>query len=371
MMSKKKILLSVPSENASGGIKNYFQVLKKEFSLPVEYMVRGARNWPYRKSFTQEIRRAYNDLKLFRNRINVGDINLVQTSTSLGLFSVIRDGLFVYFAKRKGVSVIVFFRGWDLKFEKKIETYFLFIFKFFFFRADRLIALSTSFRDKLIQWGYSKEIHIESTIIDEKLLSGISADNIKENRKKRRKEEVYNILFLARVEVPKGIYETIETFRILQKVHPGINLTIAGSGKELYKVKSYLKTHNCSNVKVIGYVEGEEKRNVFMNADIYLFPSYTEGMPNSVLEAMAFGLPIITRSVGAIPDIIKNNINGFHTDSKDPKIFADFIQKVMNDDHLANNILEHNYKQARSNYTTTEVVNRIEKIYKETLKCNN
>ena len=212
---------------------------------------------------------------------------------------------------------------------------------------------------------------IESTIIDEKLLSGISADNIKENRKKRRKEEVYNILFLARVEVPKGIYETIETFRILQKVHPGINLTIAGSGKELYKVKSYLKTHNCSNVKVIGYVEGEEKRNVFMNADIYLFPSYTEGMPNSVLEAMAFGLPIITRSVGAIPDIIKNNINGFHTDSKDPKIFADFIQKVMNDDHLANNILEHNYKQARSNYTTTEVVNRIEKIYKETLKCNN
>jgi glycosyltransferase involved in cell wall biosynthesis len=365
-----KLLFLVPSETASGGIKNYFQVLKNEFNLPVEYMIRGARNWPYRNSFFQELKRALIDLKVFRKRISDNDIALVQTSTSLGAFSVLRDGLFIYFANRKGIKTIVFFRGWNIDFEKKIEKYYLNLFRFFIFRADSFIVLSSTFKNKLLDWGYKENIYLESTIIDEELLKEISQEKLLQNRGKRRKEAKYNILFLARIEKAKGIYEAIETFRIVKSNNRGkqIKLFIAGSGKELNNVRLYVDSLDLNeDIIFLGHVDGDNKKVCFSDADVYLFPSYTEGMPNSVLEAMAFGLPIITRDVGAIPDIIQAGINGFYTDSKDPNVFAEMIQKLMDDDSLVERIFNNNYKLARDKYITSKVVDRIEKIYKNTI----
>lgn len=363
----KKILLLVPAESASGGIKNYFEVLKNNFSLPVIYMLRGARNWPYRESMYNELKRAFIDLRLYIKRLKTGDISLVQTSTSLGGFSVVRDGLFIYFAKIKGIKSIVFFRGWDVDFEKRIEKNFLFLFRFFFFRTDCMIVLSSSFKEKLQQWGYTKEIYIESTIIDENLLEDVNVEIIKRNRTLRNIDRTFNILFLARVEKPKGIYEAIESFRILQENNRYINISliIAGSGKELSDVKKFIKEKNISDVVFLGQVAGKEKKQAFLDADTYLFPTYSEGMPNSVLEAMAFGLPIITRNVGAIPDIIEEGINGFYTSSKEPIVFANFIQKIIEDKELSDSILINNHRKAIDNYTTNKVITRIENIYKK------
>jgi glycosyltransferase involved in cell wall biosynthesis len=257
-----------------------------------------------------------------------------------------------------------------LDFEKKIGKYFLGLFRFLFFRADSFIVLSSKFKKKLIDWGYKNKIYVESTVINEDLLKDITQKKLLQNREKRRKESKYNILFLARIEIAKGIYETIETFRIIKAHNQGkqIKLIIAGSGKELNNVKSYIDSFNLSEDSIIlGHVDGANKKACFSDADVYLFPSYTEGMPTSVLEAMAFGLPIITRGVGAIPDIIQAGINGFYTDSKDPNIFAEMIQKLMGDDSLVDRIFNNNYKLARDKYITSKVVKRIENIYKYTL----
>jgi len=366
---KYKILLLVPSESASGGINNYFQVLKNKFSIHVEYMIRGARSWPYRSSLLMELNRAFVDLKLFRQRIAQGDIGLVQTSTSLGVLSIIRDGLFIYYTSKKGVKTIVFFSGWNVGFEKRIDRFFLTVFKFFYFRADNFIVLASQFRSKLQEWGYNKKIFIETTIIDERLISEIDINTIKNAKQKRKNRNQYNLLFLARVEVAKGVYEAIDTYRIIKKnnINKNISLIIAGSGKELSSVRSYVKTEELEGIKILGFVDGNDKQQCFLNADIYLFPTYTEGMPNSVLEAMAFGLPIITRNVGAIPDIIEIEENGFYTNSKESMDFAGYIQRLMLDNELSLKIMENNYNKAIDNYITSTVIERIEKIYKETL----
>lgn len=364
-----KILLLVPAETASGGIKNYFQVLKDNFTLPIVYMIRGARNWPYRNSFINEILRAYKDFIKFKKKIKNDSIKLVQTSTSLGLFSVIRDGLFILYANKKGIKTIVFFRGWDKNFEQKLERYFLAMFKYFFFRTDSIIVLASDFQNKLIQWGYLKRINIESTIIDEGLIDNISFKTIEKLRSDRVSKKEVNILFLARIEIPKGVYEVIKTFLLLSNLNSDfrISLKFAGSGKELENLKQYVRTRNYKNIEFLGHIEGENKRQAFLNSDFYLFPTYTEGMPNSVLEAMAFGLPIITRKVGAIPDIITIGENGFYTDSKEPKVFASFIQKLLDNRSLYTFISKNNYNKAIENYTTKKVVKRIENIYKNIL----
>ena len=136
------ILIFTPAETAQGGIANYYQVLKKKFSLNVDYFVRGARTLPYKKGFLLELIRAYRDYHKFCQIANSKSYKLVQTSTSLSLYSLIRDGLFVRAAKKRGIKVIVFFRGWHNNAEKLIENGWLWVFKWLFWKTDAAIVLS-------------------------------------------------------------------------------------------------------------------------------------------------------------------------------------------------------------------------------------
>ncbi len=64
---------------------------------------------------------------------------------------------------------------------------------------------------------------------------------------------------------------------------------------------------------------------------MYLFPTYHEGMPGSVLEAMGYGLPVITRTVGGLPDFFEHEKMGFITESLDASVFADFLEQLVKD----------------------------------------
>lgn len=355
----------VPASTADGGIKNYFLAMQDQFTLPVEYIYRGARNWPYRASVWQEIKRFFSDIRLLVRKLDSEEIFLLQTNTSLGYFSVIRDGIFQLIAKKRGLKTIVFFRGWDTRVERFLEKYLLPLFKYSFFKADTMIVLANPFKSKLKELGYQGDIRLETTIVDDELLQNFSLNDHLNEQNKRRKNKQLNILFLARVEKAKGIYEAIDAVMILRKINPGwaIQLTVAGKGKELDNVQEYLKEKNILNISFPGYVENDSKASLYSASDIYLFPTYTEGMPNSVLEAMAFGLPVITRGVGAIPDILNQSENGFYTDSKNPEIFAQYIQKLINDPELSNRISQNNHTKAMDNYILSKVVKRVEKIY--------
>ncbi len=79
-------------------------------------------------------------------------------------------------------------------------------------------------------------------------------------------------------------------------------------------------------MRFLGHVSGAAKTQAFRAADIYLFTSLAEGMPNSVLEAMAFGLPIVTRPVGGIRDFFEDGRMGYATDSLDSGDYTELPQ---------------------------------------------
>jgi glycosyltransferase involved in cell wall biosynthesis len=351
----------VPSVTAKGGISYYFSTLKDNFSLHVDYFIRGARYWPYRSNKIYETVRAVKDLLKYFLLIKKSAYSIVQTNTSLGSLSIIRDGMFILLARLYRLKVIVFFRGWNKKIEEKIEKKYLVFFKWFFFNCDCAIVLSSQFKNKLREWGYKNPIYLETTVVDQNLTRKIN-EKIIANKYKNVSDKI-NLLFLARVEIAKGIYETVESYVILKKRHPKLALTIAGDGFELEKVKKIVDKKAIADVQFLGFVTGRNKIEAFENAHIYVFPSYTEGMPNSVLEAMAFGLPVITRSVGGIIDFFTDGKNGFITDSKDPKIFADMIEKLLLDKNLLYGVALENFQQAHRRFLTKSVICRLEKIY--------
>lgn len=364
-MRPGKILILVPANVVNGGIRAYFHLIYGKFTLPVEYVSRGSRNWPYRENIFRAIIRIWKDIKYFREKLETGDFDLIQTNTSLEAYSVIRDGIYLFLARKKGIKIIVFYHGWNLKFERKIGKFYLNIFRSIFFKADTCIVLANQFKEKLIEWGYTKKIYVESTIVDENSIKGISEKFLK--KKYNQVSDKINLLFLARVEVEKGIYETIEAFRIITADFPRMRLTIAGDGLELENVKKYVSLHKIEAISFLGHITGDEKTRAFMEAHLYILPSYTEGMPTSIVEAMAFGLPVISRPVGGICDLIINGQNGFIAESKDPADIAELIRKILKDRDLMTFLSLNNYRIAKERLTVGNSVIRLEKIYTEVL----
>jgi glycosyltransferase involved in cell wall biosynthesis len=361
----RKVLILIPGPNARGGITGYYQTLKKYFSLNVDYFERGSRNWPNRDRFLSVMFHSLIDTYNFYKKLKTKQYDLVQTTTSFSSFSIIRDSLFVLIAYWLDVKIIVFFHGWVKAFADIIEAKYIRIFKSIYFKSNAIIDLSQANKEKLIEWGYNRPIFIETTVVDAELLKGFNLNVLENKHIENSPNQV--LLFMARIEKEKGIYEAIDTYAILKRKHHFLQMIIAGDGKEDLLVKEYVAKLNLLDIIFTGFVNNPRKKELLINSQIYILPSYSEGMPTTVLEAMAFGLPVITRPVGGIPDIFKNGINGFYDESKDPIVFAGLIEKLLINKPLMKEIAFNNYNYAQERFLSDKVVKRIENIFNNTL----
>lgn len=370
MKEANKVLILAPASTARGGITNYYQVLRKEFPENIEYFLRGARNWPYRKGIVSEMIRAYRDYSNFRKRILQGDIGLVQTSTSLGFWTTIRDGLFVKCAFKHKIKTIVFFRGWDDQAVSKVQHY-LSLFRYFFFPSYAIITLSEKSKKDLHNWGYRKDIFIETTLVDKDLLVDVDEQSIV-NKYSVLKGNAINLLYFSRVEIRKGIYDLLSAYEILTSVQSAnrYSLSICGDGKELDNIKDLIDQKKLKNVHVMDFVEGVKKKSAFENAHLLVFPSYGEGMPNAVLEAMGFGLPVLTTPVGGITDFFKNGVHGYYIKPSEP---ADIVKKIallLSEPGSMHRMAIANYKLASELFRSDMVSERIAKIFRNILQAD-
>jgi glycosyltransferase involved in cell wall biosynthesis len=272
--------------------------------------------------------------------------------------------MFIVLAKMYKMKVVVFFRGWDSEFEKIFEKKYLRLFRKLFFRANAFIELSSKHKNLWNLWGYKKNIYLETTLVDKSLVEGLTFEEV---GKKYENIEELNILFLARIETNKGVYEAVDTFILLKEKYPRAKLSIAGDGKEINNLVTYIKNRGVKDIVFLGHVSGKQKTDCYKKSHIYLFPSYSEGMPNTVLEAMAFGIPVVTRKVGGLNDFFQNDVNGYFTNSKDPEVFAGFIEKLLDNKELLKAISLNNFKQGQEKFLSDKVAKRIEKIFDEVL----
>ena len=357
-----KVLILIPSEKARGGITNFYQTLSTYFPPNIIFQYRGSRNFPYKKSFLREYFRIINDIIKFIVLLLKKNITLVQTTTSLNPKAVKRDGVFLILAKIFNKKTIVFFRGWDLDYANSLKDNK--IFKSAYFKSDAFIVLTNKAGETLREWGYKKRIYHETTVVDDNLVKTVNENTLLEKYKDINGK--YKILFLARIEKRKGIYELVQTLELLNKKFDNIQLTIAGDGREEKNLRKFIQKQNIHNIIFKGFVENESKINVFLENHIYVFPSYTEGMPTSVLEAMAFGLPIITTAVGGLVDFFLNETNGFMSEvPPQPNKMAEDIIKLLKNKNLMKSISLNNYRYAQKKFLASKVVKNNEKIFYE------
>ncbi|MDA3820130.1 MAG: glycosyltransferase family 4 protein, partial [Candidatus Delongbacteria bacterium] len=226
----------------------------------------------------------------------------------------------------------------------------------YFNTFDHIIVLAETFKQQI------SELNIHSTKISV-VTTGIDKNEFKSLTKKNESESTLNILFLSRIEKAKGITEFIESLPKVVEQFPNIRYHIAGSGDYLDSIKIHPVALSYSEHIIFhGYIRGKKKLNLFKNSDLFVFPSYSEGCPVSVLEALAAGLPIIFTEVGALPDILKNNINGIKVAKQSSKEIAEAIISLMDNETLRKNISIENLKYS-SNFDLTIIHKKLETIY--------
>jgi len=364
-----RILLNTVHLEKAGGVANYYNVIHPYFIEDVEYYTIGARTdseKPVRILF-----RLLMDYWNFTKKLRQNHYDLVHLNPSLGYKAVIRDGVYLLIAKLLKKKTMVFFRGWDLGFERAIRMYFFPLFRFAYNKADAFVVLSPDFKDKLINMGFRQPIFLETTVADDTIFERCEAESLIPSKEVSDSPK-FNILFLARIEKSKGIYESLDTYKILKARHSHISITVAGVGPELNKARQYADSLKTEGIEFTGYLRGDAKHKAFIGADAYFLPtSWGEGMPNSLIEAMAYGLPIITRPEGGIRNFFVDGGMGFLADSKDPSVFAGLLEKLIEDRPLRMKIGEYNRLYAREHFMASNAAKRIENIYRSVIECKN
>lgn len=141
---------------------------------------------------------------------------------------------------------------------------------------------------------------------------------------------IVRFLFLGRIGDRKGIFDLLKILASnVDFYRDKLKLTIGGDG-EIKRLELFIKENNLNTfVEYVGWVSDIEKHKLLLGTDVYILPSYNEGLPISVLEAMSYDIPIISTNVGGTPDVVENEVNGFIFEPGDNKALEDAINNLI------------------------------------------
>lgn len=168
------------------------------------------------------------------------------------------------------------------------------------------------------------------------------------------KGRLIKLLYTGRYDISKGILDLVDVLKEIRQKEKKVVLCIAGwSPKGDASIKIFwdkvAQLGLQSYVKDYGYLPiGEELFNVYRQADIYLMPSYREGFPRTIWEAMANSLPVISTNVGGIPMKITSGREGILVPPKNPLKMAAEVIRLIEDAKLRRKIIKNGFAMAKS-----------------------
>ena len=362
---KHRILIHAPNLSTPGGKQTYFTSLLDHFESDIEFFFYGAHG--KKESKLKVISRLFTDYWKFYRLLKKNNFSLVHLNPSMNMKSYFRDSIFAGICAITGTKMTIFWHGWQWGFEKKTAQKILPYFRITFGKAESMIILAKEFSEQLKTYGYKNPIHQVTTVADP-IFFDLESKFEKPSLKKPTSEGLV-LLFLSRIERVKGIYEALDSFEVLKKEYPSLKLKIAGTGGELTAATKYIEDKGLQDVELLGWISGEEKAKAFTESDIYLLPSYHgEGLPCSILEAMAAGLPVISTDVGGIKDFFEDGTMGHVVAMKNSSDISEKLRLIINNPEKIAIMGRYNIEYAKERFTPEMVGSELERIYSETIE---
>ena len=147
-----------------------------------------------------------------------------------------------------------------------------------------------------------------------------------------RSEYPLRLCYIGAVAREKGLYEALQGVRLANELGVDVRLVVAGEGAEQDRLRRYAAALGITpKVAFIAPVTGAAKIRLLSTSDALLMPSYSEGLPYALLEAMAAGVPVVATPVGAIPDVITHGIHGLIIPPRDGRAIAEVLVRLAGD----------------------------------------
>lgn len=292
---------------------------------------------------------------MFRNKDCI-----LHLCTSAGV-SLLKDTIILKVAKSKGIPSLVhfhfgripeLFEQRNVEYKRLVKVLNL---------ADTAVCMDKKSYDTLIANGYTNVEYLPNP------LSLDISEELNNNTVTRIKGQ---LLFVGHVYKTKGVYELVEACSRIKDV----KLRIVG--KYTDEVKGDLVQISSKRpgdwLEFVGEVNHDRVLKEFLSAEMFVFPSYTEGFPNVILEAMASCIPIISSGVGAIPEMLNGGKDecGIIIPPQDTNAVYDAICSLINDNNRKAELGINAAKRVNEMYSMPVVWNQLNKIWKETYEHN-
>lgn len=288
--------------------------------------------------------------------------DIVQIETASGI-SFFKNSVFVLISKLMFRRVIISIHGGGFRdFFREIPIIGRRYVELILSKCDAVRVLSKGWADFFIN-----EIGIEK----EKVFSIPNGLNLnvfdQKSKPKRISKSPINLLFLGYVGRNKGIFDLLRSAGSLKREGHKFKLLIVGPEAEVGAINKAYNLIREEGIEGLVEVVGEKERSkaieYYKTSHIYVLPSYNEGLPYGILEAMAAGLPIVSTPVGAIPEIIEEGINGFLVKPGDRRGLTAKIRILLMDESLRNEMGKRNRAKVAKEYSLGSVVGQFKRLY--------
>jgi glycosyltransferase involved in cell wall biosynthesis len=278
----------------------------------------------------------------------------------------LRDGMFILLSKCFGrPKVVIHLRG--SYFRKYYDKSNWIIRKF--------IDLTVKKADTAIVLGHSLKYIFDGWVKNCKVIPNGTDFSPDISKKKFGNSNNIIIGYLSNLRERKGVLDIIEAINILinKYNHKNVKIKFAGPWRDekfKCKVLEYIKNNKLDKyVEFVGFIVGKDKENFLLKSDIFLFPSWDEGHPNVILEAMAAACPVISsKSVGAIPETVIDGKTGLLVEKQNPKAITEAIIYLIENPEKRKEMGLAGRKRFEKNYTLDKNINNLIKVFEEVSK---
>ena len=347
MDDRIKVLMVGPDRSVHGGISgvvnNYYDagITEKVDLNYIGTMVEGSKL----RKLWQAVKAYIKFLKLLPE-YPIVHVNVASDS------SYYRKSLFIKAAKRAGRKIVIHQHGGDFEtfYEKEQND-----------RGRARIRQVLSMGDVFLVLSPKLKQFFKGILEPSKVIlfpnAGPVPDSIEKEYGKQR------ILFLGRLCKEKGLRELFSVLPQLHGQFPQMHVLLGGiwEDEELLEEAAKMKEY----VTDLGWLQGEAKKNYLRTSDLFVFPTYFEGQPVSVLEAMAYQCGIVATRVGGIPQMIEQEQTGLLIEPKDPEGLKSALQKLLSDPELCERLGKNARAKVQKEFSIEKSLQELIKIYQQ------
>jgi glycosyltransferase involved in cell wall biosynthesis len=276
-------------------------------------------------------------------------------SASYGSF--LRKSLVMIFSRLLGRKTVVHIHGAEfVVFYNKASKAVKKIIRTLLKRSDAIIALSHQWKRDLYQISKNPNIRViyNPTVMQKPI-----------REESNGKKAPVRFLFMGRLGKRKGVYDIIESAKNIRSEN--VEIQLYGDG-EVDFVRQMINARALDEkVTVCGWISGDQKDATFRSANVLILPSYNEGLPISVLEAMSYGMPVLATDVGGISEAVEDGVTGFLIQPGECDKLASRIDALASSPELREQMGRLGYEMAARKFALPVIIKQLEGLYDELL----